>query len=129
MGIGLAVVGALTARHLPRYLRRGYDALAERGERVLHPTPEPDPEALRAVVDPYDLGDRAETPGATLAHDDLPLADYDHLTLGSLRARIRKLTPSELVQLLDYERTHADRLPVVTLFENRLRALADTKTG
>ena len=62
--------------------------------------------------------------GATLTHDDLPLADYDHLTLGELRARIRRLGVPELVQLREYEHAHADRLPVVKAFDNRLATLA-----
>lgn len=59
-----------------------------------------------------------------LAHDDLPLPDYDHLTLGSLRSRLRALTPAHLEQVLAYERAHANRLQVVRMFENRLAKLA-----
>lgn len=134
-GVAIAVtVGAVAARYLPRIVRGGYDMLAERGERVLHrgdrhETRPADPEVVQAVVDPYEVGEQVQTPGAVLAHDELPLPDYDHLTIGSLRARIRKLTPAELVQLRDYERAHADRLSVITLFENRLRALQETQTG
>jgi hypothetical protein len=63
-------------------------------------------------------------PGDTLSHDELPLADYDHLTLGELRARIRQLGVAELVQLREYEHAHADRLPVVKAFDTRLATLA-----
>ena len=66
------------------------------------------------------------TPGAELAHTELPLEDYDHLTLGSLRSRLGRLEAAELVQLLDYERAHANRLPVVLMFENRLRKIGAT---
>jgi hypothetical protein len=59
-------------------------------------------------------------PGATLSHDELPLEDYDHLTLGSLRARLAKLDLIALAQLRDYERVHANRLPVLTMLENRI---------
>lgn len=61
--------------------------------------------------------------GDTLSHDALPLEDYDHLTIGTLRARIRKLTVGELLQLREYEHAHANRLPVVKMFDNRLTAL------
>jgi hypothetical protein len=64
-----------------------------------------------------------ETP-EVLAHDDLPLPDYDHMTLGSLRGRLRSLTVEELVQVRDYEKAHAHRLPVVTLLDNRIAKLA-----
>jgi hypothetical protein len=62
--------------------------------------------------------------GVVLAHDDLPLADYDHMTLGSLRGRLRSLSVEQLVQLRDYEKAHADRLPVVTMLDNRIAKLA-----
>ena len=62
--------------------------------------------------------------GETLNHDELPLADFDHLTLGELRARIRRLGVGELVQLREYEHAHADRLPVIKAFDNRLASLA-----
>ncbi|MGZ6826483.1 MAG: hypothetical protein ACXVGH_06785 [Mycobacteriales bacterium] len=58
------------------------------------------------------------------AHDDLPLPDYDHMTLGSLRGRLRSLTVEQLVQVRDYEKAHAHRLPVVTLLDNRIAKLA-----
>ena len=62
--------------------------------------------------------------GETPAHDELPLPDYDHMTLGSLRGRLRSLTVEELVAVRDYEKAHADRLPVITLLENRIVKLA-----
>jgi hypothetical protein len=61
-----------------------------------------------------------------LDHDDLPLADYDHMTLGSLRGRLRSLDLAQLVQVRDYEKAHADRLPVVTMLDNRIAKLAVT---
>jgi len=56
--------------------------------------------------------------------NELPLADYDHMTLGSLRGRLRSLTIPELVQVREYEKDHADRLPVVTMLDNRIAKLA-----
>ncbi len=58
------------------------------------------------------------------SHSELPLADYDHMTLGSLRGRLRSLDVAQLVQLRDYEKAHADRLPVVTMLDNRIAKLA-----
>ena len=62
--------------------------------------------------------------GTVLDHDELPLPDYDHMTLGSLRGRMRSLTIEQLVQIRDYEKAHADRLPVVTMLDNRIAKLA-----
>ena len=55
---------------------------------------------------------------------DLPLADYDHMTLGSLRGRLRSLNVEQLSQLRAYEKSKADRLPVVTMLDNRIAKLA-----
>ena len=58
--------------------------------------------------------------GADLAHSELPLPDYDHLTLPSLRARLARLDIVSLMQIRDYEKAHANRLPVITMLENRI---------
>ena len=72
----------------------------------------------------------AATIGAeVLAHDDLPLPDYDHLTLGALRGRMRSLDLPALLQLRDYERATARRLPVVTMLDNRIAKLASDPTA
>lgn len=63
------------------------------------------------------------TPGEVLSHDALPLEDFDHLTIGALRTRIRPLDLEALVQLRSYERVHANRLPVITALENRIAKL------
>ncbi|MDP9496256.1 MAG: hypothetical protein M3P46_01045 [Actinomycetota bacterium] len=46
------------------------------------------------------------------------------MTLGSLRGRLRTLDVEQLVQLRTYEKAHADRLPVVTMLDNRIAKLA-----
>jgi hypothetical protein len=56
-------------------------------------------------------------------HDALPLPDYDHLPLGGLTSRIRTLDATGVQTLLDYERAHGNRLPVVEVLRNRLEAL------
>ena len=65
-------------------------------------------------------------------HSELPLADYDHMTLGSLRGQLRSLDMQQLVQLRDYEKSKADRLPVITMLDNRIAKLSngeDTPSG
>ncbi len=64
------------------------------------------------------------SPAVELNHDELPLPDYDHMTLGSLRGRMRALTVEQLVQIRRYEKAHADRLPIVTMLDNRIAKLA-----
>ena len=56
--------------------------------------------------------------------DALPLPDFDHLPLGGLRTRIRSLSADEVEKVLDYERSHGDRTPVVQVINARLAELA-----
>jgi hypothetical protein len=56
---------------------------------------------------------------------DLPLPDYDHLPLGTLETRLHALDEPGVTALLDHERAHGDRLPVVQLLESRLTRLRD----
>ncbi|MES5820179.1 hypothetical protein [Streptomyces sp. RG80] len=53
----------------------------------------------------------------------LPLPDYDHLPLGGLESRVRSLSAEDVENLLAYERTHADRLPVTEVLTARLEQL------
>ena len=49
-----------------------------------------------------------------------PLPGYDDLSLPSLRARMRVLDAARLRALLAYEKAHAHRNDVITMFERRL---------
>ncbi|MEV8593742.1 hypothetical protein ACIHFC_17000 [Streptomyces sp. NPDC052013] len=57
------------------------------------------------------------------ARDALPLPDYDHLPIGGLESRVRALSADEVEELLAYERSHADRVPVTELLTARLEQL------
>lgn len=63
------------------------------------------------------------------AESELPVADWDSLALGSLRARTARLSAADLAVLLEWERAHAHRLQVITMLENRLARHADTATA
>ncbi len=52
--------------------------------------------------------------------DSAPLPNYDELSVASLRARLRNLDVAQVRQLADYERAHAARADVVTMFERRI---------
>lgn len=69
------------------------------------------------------VADRDQAPPVAVEHAALPLPDYDHLTLGSLRSRLRRLSAADLAVLRDYEAAHARRLPVLSLLENRIAKL------
>ncbi len=77
-------------------------------------------ERLEQFSVPAEVGAQA---GGLKAAADLPLADFDHMTAPQLRGRLRTLDRVQLVQLLDYERVHANRVPIVLMLENRLTKL------
>ena len=53
----------------------------------------------------------------------LPVPNYDDLSVASLRARLRNLDQSQVRMLLDYEKAHAGRADVLTMFERRITKL------
>lgn len=54
---------------------------------------------------------------------NLPLPDYDQLTIGDLQHRIRSLNAAELQAVLTHEAGHAARVPVLEILESRVREL------
>jgi hypothetical protein len=52
-----------------------------------------------------------------------PLPNYDALTVASLRARLRNLSIEQVRELAEYERAHAGRPEVITMFERRVAKL------
>jgi hypothetical protein len=56
---------------------------------------------------------------------ELPVPNYDDLTIASLRARLRNLSADQLTQLVEYEKSHANREDVVQMFERRIARLAE----
>ena len=60
---------------------------------------------------------------AAAAADTAPLPNYDELSVPSLRARLRNLDVTQVRQLAEYERAHAARAEVLTMFERRIAKL------
>jgi len=52
-----------------------------------------------------------------------PLPNYDELSFASLRARLRNLDVAQVRRLAEYERAHAARADVITMFERRIAKL------
>lgn len=63
-----------------------------------------------------------------MSQQELPLPDYDELPLGTLRHRMRALSEEEIRLLLEHERNHADRVPVIELLTSRLGELEQGAT-
>ena len=70
----------------------------------------------------------AETtpPPASEESAALPLPNYDELSIASLRARLRNLSADQLTDLITYEKSHADRADVISMFERRIAKLAES---
>jgi hypothetical protein len=60
---------------------------------------------------------------APAATGEAPLPHYDELSVASLRARLRNLDVTQVRQLAEYERAHAARADVLTMFERRIAKL------
>lgn len=96
-----------------RSAKGGVDA-APAAEATAPPAEEPAPTAAEEAASPA----QRSAPGA-----NLPIAEYDERTLPSLRARMKGLTVADLRQLIEYEKTHAARADVISMFERRITKL------
>ena len=51
------------------------------------------------------------------------MANYEQLTIASLRARLRGLTIVQVRELIGYEQAHGNRPDVIAMFERRVAKL------
>jgi hypothetical protein len=75
------------------------------------------------------LDSAAGAAGAAVKAPSAPLPNYDELSVASLRARLRYLDVAQLRQLADYEKGHAGRAEVITMFERRVSKLEAEASG
>jgi hypothetical protein len=71
-------------------------------------------------------GETASAADATVTvgeEEGTPLPNYDELSIASLRARLRNLDVARVRQLAGYEKAHAARPDVMTMFERRIAKL------
>jgi hypothetical protein len=91
------------------------------------PEPEPEPPIVAESESESESGPQSESgPEPLAAHAagaSLPLENYDELSVPSLRARLRGLDAGQVAELAAYERAHAARADVVTMFERRVEKL------
>jgi hypothetical protein len=86
----------------------------------------PAAEKVRPADAPAAAASAAVVPGMSdkaASSPALPLANYDELSLASIRARLRGLDVSQLKVLLDYEAANAERPEVLGMFERRIEKL------
>jgi hypothetical protein len=58
-----------------------------------------------------------------MAQSDLPIPDYDQLSIHEVRHRIRALDEPQLRALFDHETEHGNRIPVLEVLHARLKEL------
>ena len=66
---------------------------------------------------------------AAVADGAPPMANYEQLTIASLRARLRGLTIVQVRELISYEQAHAKRPDVIAMFERRVAKLEAPAEG
>jgi hypothetical protein len=80
--------------------------------------------APETVVSETSAAPETAAPGATV---ELPLPNYDELTIASVRARLRNLSIAQLGELVNYEKAHADRADFIAMFERRIAKVESEK--
>ena len=91
--------------------------------------PEPEltvvpPEPELTVVPP-----EPEPAAAPQGPAEAPVPGWDELTLGSIRARLRRLSEDDLVALHDWEEAHDARPDVLSMLVNRLSKIRSAEEG
>ena len=76
------------------------------------------------TVAPETVAPETATPEAAA---ELPLPNYDGLTIASVRARLRNLSLAQLGELVNYEKAHADRADFIAMFERRIAKVESEK--
>ena len=82
-------------------------------------TAEPAAAAAEATAEPAAAA-VPETSAAPETSSALPIANYDDLSVASLRARLRNLSNDDLTRLIAYEQAHQNRPEVIKMFQNRI---------
>jgi len=93
--------------------------------------PKPDAATAEPPAVP-DAGPRPQAPAAETVHEadtvpSAPVPGWDELTLGSIRARLRRLSADDLTALQSYEKAHGGRADVLSMLENRLVKIRSTQ--
>ena len=106
------------------------EAAESAGEAVPKPPKRQSPRDFDKTGNVRVLGEKADSPvasaapaAATAAPEPAaaaPLPNYDELSVASLRARLRNLDVAQVRQLAEYERAHAARADVLSMFERRI---------
>lgn len=61
--------------------------------------------------------------------EELPVEDYDSLSLGQVSQKLLELSVEEVEQLRDYEAEHRNRPSIMNRYERRLRVARENRKG
>jgi hypothetical protein len=92
------------------------------GHEADTPAPGPAAAAEAAAAEPMAAAPEPVVAAASAAAA-APMPNYDELSVASLRARLRNLDVAQVRELAEYERAHAARADVLTMFERRIAKL------
>jgi hypothetical protein len=92
------------------------------GHEADTPAPGPAVAAEAAAAEPMAAAPEPVVAAASAAAA-APMPNYDELSVASLRARLRNLDVAQVRELAEYERAHAARADVLTMFERRIAKL------
>jgi hypothetical protein len=94
--------------------------LPDEGEKSTPAAKAPAAPAVAEVLAVAEVPAVAKVPAAG---SELPLANYDQLTVASLRARLRGLSIEQVRTLITYEQRHENRADIIAMFERRVAKL------
>ena len=99
------------------------EAVVVEAEVVVVEVPAEVEAAVEAEVSAEAEAPADSAPTSSAPAGELPMPTYDDLSVASIRARMRNLTAAQIGTLADYEKAHAARPEVVTMFERRITKL------
>ena len=101
-----------TTTYMSRVAEAGLSAVIPAPREIERPEP-----AVPEPVFPEPEPPQAEVPGP---EPELPVAGWDGLSLGSIRARLSRLSEADLATLHAHEERHESRPDVLSMLANRL---------
>ena len=105
--------------YLGRVAEAGLGAVIPAPREMKRPEPAV-PEPAFSEPEPLQAELPSSEPESPELEPDLPVAGWDDLSLGSIRARLRRLSEADLVTLHAYEERHSARPDVLSMLANRL---------
>jgi hypothetical protein len=62
-----------------------------------------------------------------MSHHEPPVPDYDGMSAADVESRARAMDQQGVLELLDYERSHANRVQIIQMLEHRVEMLRSGK--